>query len=124
MGSLNVFEMTPEVGLMERRTHQRIKAAIPAEIRADGSDATLRVETADISLGGCYVPMIFTLEVGRMLDIVLSVRQHKLPMRGVVVSRHPQLGNGIMFLEIEREDRIRLQNYLRTLIDAKVERKH
>lgn len=125
MGAVNVVEMmATQAGLVERRQHPRIKAAIRAELRPEESETTLQVETADISLGGCYVPMIFTLEVGRMVDVVLSVKDHRLAIRAVVVSRHPQQGNGIMFLEMAREDRIRLQNLLKAMLEAKTEPRH
>lgn len=122
MSTGNVFEIAPQAVTVERRAHQRIKAVIPAELRPDGSEAALRVQTADLSLGGCYVNMIFTLEVGRMVELTLSLKSHDLKMRGVVVSRHPRRGNGIMFLEIAREDRIRLQNFLKAKLDEGVER--
>jgi c-di-GMP-binding flagellar brake protein YcgR len=118
MSTAHAIDAAPQLGLLERRQHPRIKAAIPVELRPEGSETSIDLQTSDISLGGCYVQMIFTLEVGRMLELVLSVKNHKLPIRAVVVSRHPQVGNGIMFLEMEREDRIRLQHFLKSLLEA------
>jgi c-di-GMP-binding flagellar brake protein YcgR len=122
MATANAVGMEAQSRLVERRAHDRIKVAVPVELRADGSEQILRLETSDISLGGCYVPMIFTLEVGRMVEVSLTVKHHTLAIRGVVVSRHPRRGNGIMFLEMEREDRIRLQNFLKTVLDTSLNR--
>lgn len=125
MATVSVGEMAAQVGLVERRAHPRIEAALPIEVRPDHSTQVLQLETTNISVGGCYIQMAFTLEVGRMLDLVLTLRDYRMAIRGVVVSRHPRRGNGIMFLEIARGDRVRLQNFLSCLRDnQKVEQVH
>jgi len=72
----------------------------------------MRLETTDVSLGGCYVEMALTLELGTKLDIVLWLGEHKVTTQGVVVTRHPQFGNGIEFLNMPYQHRERLRFFL------------
>ena len=78
----------------------RFQLAVPIELRPDGTNVPMRLQTSDLSLGGCYVEMALTLDVGTKLDIVLWIDQQKLTMRGVVATCHPQFGNGIEFAGI------------------------
>jgi hypothetical protein len=100
---------------MERRNHPRVRAAIQAEIRREHSESVLRVETADVSPGGFYVEMMFTLEVGSRLDVVLWLGAEKLTARAIVVTQHPHVGNGIKFLDMRPEDQERLRSLLVTI---------
>jgi hypothetical protein len=72
----------------------------------------MRLETSDLSLGGCYVEMALTLDIGTRLDIVLWLHGRKLSTRGVVVTRHPQFGNGIEFVGLFSENEHRLRAFL------------
>ena len=95
----------------ERRRYPRIKAKIPVELRCAGA-APMRTATDEISICGCYIETMFTMEVGTKLDIVLSIHEAKLGAKGVVVTRYPQVGNGIDFVDIAPDDRIRLVQYI------------
>jgi len=72
----------------------------------------MRLETSDLSLGGCYVEMALTLDVGTKLDIILWLEGQKVSTRGVVVTRHPQFGNGIEFVGMFSESERRLRSFL------------
>ena len=95
----------------ERRRYPRIKAKIPVELRCAGS-APMRTATDEISVCGCYIETMFTMEVDTKLDIVLSIHEAKLEAKGVVVTRYPQVGNGIDFVDIAPDDRITLSQYI------------
>jgi c-di-GMP-binding flagellar brake protein YcgR len=95
----------------ERRQSPRVKVAAQAELRLEGS-APIRVETADLSAGGCYVEMMFTLPVGKELEIVLWIGQARVSARATVVTSHPQFGNGFQFTEILADDRDLLETFL------------
>ncbi len=88
----------------ERRRYIRVPTAVQIEVRCVGTNIPMRLETSDISLGGCYVEMTLTMEVGTKLDIVLWLDQQKLTTKGVVVTQHPQFGNGIQFGDISPEN--------------------
>jgi hypothetical protein len=57
----------------ERRQHPRTKVAVEAELHLEGGRTPLRIKTADLSLGGLYVEMMFTLAVGTKLKIMLWI---------------------------------------------------
>jgi hypothetical protein len=99
----------------ERRKSPRAKVAIPIEFKPEGATVASRAETADLSLVGCYVEMSFTLPVGSKLELVLWVEDERLATRGIVVTHHPQFGNGIEFLDMSKEDRAKLAQFLKTL---------
>jgi hypothetical protein len=71
-----------------------------------------RTETADLSLGGCYIEMSFTLQVGTKLDLVLWVDDEPLATKAVVVTHHPQFGNGIEFHEMSQEYQAKLERFI------------
>jgi hypothetical protein len=98
----------------ERRKYPRAKVAIPIEFKPEGAAVASHAETADLSLAGCYVEMSFTLPVGSKLDLVLWVGDARLTTKAVVVTHHPQFGNGIEFSEISREDRAKLEHLVKS----------
>jgi c-di-GMP-binding flagellar brake protein YcgR len=102
----------------ERRKYPRTKATIAIEFKPEGAAVASHAETADLSLSGCYVEMSFTLPVGSNLDIVLWVEETRLAMKAVVVTHHPQFGNGIKFLDMSQEDQARLANFLKSCEEA------
>lgn len=114
MSSLNVVGTGSEASLIERREHSRVNAGVQIELRQDGSPSVIRTKTSDISVGGCYVEMMFTLEPGSKLHLVLWINGERLRCNGVVITRHPQFGNGIQFLDLSVEDRVRLRNLLQS----------
>jgi c-di-GMP-binding flagellar brake protein YcgR len=111
-------EMVPK----ERRRYPRTQATIPIEFKAEGASVASRAETSDLSLSGCYVEMSFTLAVGSKLDMVLWVEDERLATKAVVVTHHPQFGNGIEFLEMTQEDQAKLEHYLKTCESSEEEK--
>lgn len=97
----------------ERRKYPRTKVAIPIEFKPEGAAVASRAETADLSLVGCYVEMSFTLAVASKLELILWVEDERLPARGIVVTHHPQFGNGIEFLDMSGDDRAKLAGFLK-----------
>ena len=102
-----------EISQKERRRSPRTRVAIPIEFKPEGAAVASRAETADLSLFGCYVEMSFTLAVATRVDLVLWVEEARLPTKALVVTHHPQFGNGIEFLDLSQEHRIRLEHFLK-----------
>ena len=102
----------------ERRQHTRTKVAVEAELNLEGGRTPPRVKTADLSLGGLYVEMMFTLEIGSKLKIVLWMAGAPVSTAGVVVTRDLQVGNGIKFTEMS-EDRAKLKHFLSAAQEAR-----
>ncbi len=99
----------------KQRQYPRFKAALPIELRPNGSPAPLRAQTGDICLGGCYVEMTATQQVAKEVEITLWIGEAKVLAQGVVVSNHPSFGNGIKFTKVTDDSKERLQKFLESL---------
>ena len=100
----------------ERRLHPRYTVNVPIEIHEEGSRIPLRVKTTDLSRGGCYIKLTVPLGVGGRIRAQLSLDGQPIVARGRVVTRHPDFGNGIMFLEFEGEGEKLLRQYLAAVV--------
>lgn len=99
----------------ERRRNPRVAVALQVEFRLAGKDVPLRSQTADISMSGCYVEMPLTLEIGSKVDMLFWLGDKKVNATGVVVTCHPQFGNGIEFTSMSSEALTKLRHYLDSL---------
>jgi c-di-GMP-binding flagellar brake protein YcgR len=100
----------PEPG--DRRRYPRVKAQIPVELLPSGTTTPMRTVTEEISLCGCYIPSMFTLEVGKTLDVIFSLDQGRIRASAVVATKFPNIGNGIDFIDMDPNDRLKLHNYI------------
>jgi len=96
----------------DRRRHPRYTVPVQIELRQEGCDIPLRLETTDLSLGGCYIQLMIPLSVGIRVQATLWLDGYPIVIRGLVVTRHPQFGNGIMFVGIEGQGEQLLYRYL------------
>jgi c-di-GMP-binding flagellar brake protein YcgR len=108
----NYQPSTPLAAPAERRRDPRYTVRVQIELRQDGSDVPLRLETTDLSRGGCYIQLMMTLPIATYVDITLWLDDIPVRIRGRVVTRHPQFGNGIMFLEFKDNGEHLLTRYL------------
>jgi len=81
------------------------------ELRREGNEVPIGGATSDISLGGCYIEMMFTLAKDTKLDITIKIDGTLLAL-GMVVTCDPNVGNGIKFTKMLPEDREELRRYL------------
>jgi c-di-GMP-binding flagellar brake protein YcgR len=95
----------------ERRRYPRVKAKVPVKMLCEGAPAML-TETGDISLCGCYIETMFTMEVGTKLTLEFSLAESTVRASGIVVTRFPQVGNGIEFIDITPEARLQLSRHI------------
>ena len=95
----------------ERRRYPRIKTKLPVELRCAGQ-AQMRTATDEISLCGCYIETMFAIEIGTKVELVLFLNQEKVIAEGVVVTKTPQVGNGIDFVEMDADSRLKLREYI------------
>jgi c-di-GMP-binding flagellar brake protein YcgR len=109
----NDAQNLPASPALERRRYPRVKTTIPLELRCAGNPAPLRTQTDEISLCGCYVETMFTLDVGAKLGLTLWLGGEKITATAVVATRYPQVGNGIEFVELAPEYRLKLSEYIR-----------
>jgi len=87
----------------ERRRYPRIKAKVPIELLHPGTPP-MRTATDEISVCGCYVETMFTMDIGTKLLVTLSVSGQPIHVSGVVVTKYPQVGNGIDFTQMHPND--------------------
>ena len=95
----------------ERRRYPRVKAQIPVELTCIGA-APMRTSTDEISLCGCYIETMFTMEVGTTLSVTLSLETKMIRCTAVVVTKYPQVGNGIDFIDMSQDDRLKLSRHI------------
>ena len=98
----------------ERRRYPRLRAKIPVEINCANS-APMRTATDEVSLCGCYIETMFTMDVGTRLALVFSCGDRKIETNAVVATKYPQVGNGIDFIDMAPEDRLKLDEFLAEL---------
>jgi hypothetical protein len=96
----------------DRRQFPRYNTQVQIEIRQEDSDVPMRLETTDLSRGGCYVQLLIPLSVGIRVRLTLWLDGYPAIISGLVVTRHPQFGNGIMFVDFEGEADQLLKRYL------------
>jgi PilZ domain len=95
----------------DRRKHPRVKVRVPVELRLEGSTAPIGAATADLSLGGCYIEMTFTLAKDTKLELTLQI-DGTLLAAARVVTCDPNFGNGIEFEKMLPEDVEELRRFL------------
>ena len=95
----------------ERRRYPRVKAKIPIELICSGK-AQMRTATDEISLCGCYIETMFTMDIGTKLGLVFSLNQERVGANGIVATKHPQVGNGIDFIDMAPEGRLKLSEFI------------
>ena len=99
----------------ERRRYARYTVQVQVELRQEGNDVPMRLETTDLSRNGCYIQLLVPLSVGVRVRATLWLDGYPVVIRGRVVTRHPQFGNGIMFLEYEDDAEQQLSRYLEAI---------
>lgn len=72
----------------------------------------MRTSTDEISLCGCYVELMMTFDIGTKLALKLWLNEESIKTTAVVATRYPQVGNGFDFIEMNPEDRLKLNDYI------------
>jgi PilZ domain-containing protein len=102
------------VAQVERRADLRFSVNIPVELTPVGA-SSLHLTASNLSRHGCYLEMPNPLSVGTRVRVALSLGEQIAQARGCVITRHPDLGNGIMFLTFEEDGQRTLRRYLEHL---------
>jgi len=106
---------TGAISAPDRRLHPRYSVQVQIEILCENSEVPMRCETTDLSLGGCYVRLPQPLPVGIRLHATLWLDGYPIVIQGLIVTRHPEFGNGIMFVDFEGEGEALLKRYLEAI---------
>lgn len=119
---------------LERRRHKRLKIRLSASIGTKTDDPTVSIPSAlilDLSLGGAYcevdryveplTTVLLTIDFSNTSEI--DPHGETAECRGVVVRSEPELGRddryrmGILFTEISRPDKEKLQRFLSNRVE-------
>ena len=86
-------ENSPE----DRRRAQRVPLPLEVEWESDsGKQHTSRI--SDISLSGCYVESLAQITVGERIRFKIELALGEwIPLSGIIVYIHPQIGFGVSF---------------------------
>ena len=72
----------------------------------------MRTATDEISISGCYIETMFTMEVGTRLGLALSLDNEVVRCTAVVATKYPQVGNGVDFIDMAPADRLKLSRHI------------
>ena len=100
----------------DRRRYPRHTVQVPIELEIEGCETPIRTETTDLSRNGCYLRLLNPLPVGLWIEATLWLDGVRIEIGGRVVTRHPNFGNGIMFLRVYAHDERTLAAYLDAVI--------
>lgn len=99
----------------ERRRYPRAKIHVSVEIHVGDETPPLRLSTEDLSMCGCYVETMFTLEIGTQVNMTLWLNEEPIVSKAVVATKYPQLGNGFDFVEMSHDDLLKLAAFIQTI---------
>ncbi len=102
----------------ERRSAPRIRCSGTGQIRQGGVAFPIWAKVTDLSSGGCYVEMVFTIPRGSEVDVRLTINTRDIQAKGRVVTSYPGVGVGIKFTGMTEENRVTLAEILRELTGA------
>jgi PilZ domain-containing protein len=102
----------------ERRRHPRFSCVGVVHMNRPGESFKSAGKLSDLSLGGCYAETMSPFPVGSELEMILRTNQMEAKTRGVVRTTHPNMGNGIEFVDTGDEERSRLETIIERLASA------
>lgn len=89
----------------EYRANPRIRCSGTGQIIQPGVAYPIWAKVTDLSLGGCYLELVFTLAQNSPVELKLTVRDHTFTARGTVATSHPGVGVGIRFTRVDDASR-------------------
>ena len=101
--------------MRDRRYSIRYPFAADAEMMQLQSGSRVSGVTSDLSLGGCFVCVRRTLEVGARVRGTLMREGQKVKMLAVVRVVKPQIGIGLEFLDIDPDSNATLLTWIDSL---------
>ena len=106
---------TKESGVRNRRYSIRYPFAADAEMLELQSGSRVSGVTSDLSLGGCFLCVRRTLEVGARVLGTLTHEGQQVKMLAVIRVVKQQVGWGLEFLDINRDSNATLLAWMENL---------
>jgi hypothetical protein len=101
-----------------RRDQERYRCTGGVELRRNEGAAPVFGNLSDISLTGCYVESVSSLEVGSELLFMIRVRDTIIRGRAQVKASHHAVGMGLIFQHLAADDQQKLEFLIGTLSGA------
>lgn len=103
-------------GEVERRVVERIRCNGTGQIMQQGVAYPIWAKICDVSLGGCYLELIFTLPKHTPIDLRMTINERTFSAKGKVATSHPGIGIGVRFISMDEESRMTLGHLIQDLI--------
>jgi hypothetical protein len=103
-------------GEVERRVVERLRCSGTGQITQQGVAYPIWAKICDISLGGCYLELIFTLPKHTPIDLRMTINERTFSAKGKVATSHPGIGIGVRFISMDGESRAVLEQIIQELI--------
>ena|ERR1700693_4092460 len=101
---------------IERRRAPRYQFVAEAEIIDPLSNLSMKGQTSDVSLVGCFIRTTHSLPPGTEVQLQLKYKGTTLKARGLVVRPEPSMGFGVNFLNIKSAQEMLLQKWFAGLV--------
>jgi c-di-GMP-binding flagellar brake protein YcgR len=100
---------------LDRRRAPRYQFIAHAEIVEIESGSKFKIQTGDLSAGGCFLDMMNPLSQEAIIQVAISHRDQRFVALARVVFVFPRLGMGVVFVDMALDQRIVLQDWLAEL---------
>ena len=91
----------------------RFRVNLQAEFQIDGG--ARQGALLDLSLSGCYATIDTKLEAGDAVNVGIQLLDHRIATLATVIWVNPEGGYGIMFTDLERDEKKELKNIINYL---------
>jgi hypothetical protein len=99
----------------DRRTAVRYPFSAAAEVYDQRSETSVTGRCSDLGLGGCYIDTFSQFPAGSAVAVRIARDDHQFQAGAVVAYSHLQLGMGLTFTEISRNDQQVLRSWIAEL---------
>ena len=89
----------------ERRGAYRTQCTGTGQIIQPGVAYPIWAKVSDLSMGGCYLELIFSMARYTVVELTLTVLGRTFSAKGVIVTSDPGVGVGVKFKEVDEKNR-------------------
>jgi hypothetical protein len=98
------------------RAVRRCSFVASVEVTELSSGTRLSARTSEVGMGGCYVDAMNPFAIGAQVKLRIVRDQGAFEAKAKVVYCDPSFGMGLSFTEMEREQRVILENWLEEMV--------
>ena len=104
----------PEAAIkyIDKRRGPRYSFIASAELVEQQADARIASRVSELSLHGCYLDMMNPFPTGTLVVVKISAGAQHFEAKSKVVYSQPNMGAGVVFLEVEPNSSAVLERWL------------